>query len=365
MGEEAGDKSEEPTPHKLREARKKGQVAKSKEITTAVLVFVSFWVFKSTAAKDWMELVSYTNAVFNSIPTVPDQFEFANIMDLYWRSLWVMFRVLAPLMLTIFFVVIIIEGIQTGFLFSSESIIPKLEKINPMSGLKRIFSMKGLVQILLSLAKIIIVIFLTWNIIQAHLPQILSSMNDEPWTVMLLTGSLVFKIAMRIALFYIIIAILDYAYQRFSFRKQMMMTKQEVKEEYKRLEGDPTIKQRQRQIQREMAQNRQARKVPNADVVVTNPTHIAIAILYNPKLMKSPQVVAKGKRLVAEQIKAIADEHNVPIVENIALARGLYDAVEVGSEVPSEFYRAVAEVLAFVYRLGRNQKKRNNPANKS
>jgi flagellar biosynthetic protein FlhB len=177
------------------------------------------------------------------------------------------------------------------------------------------------------------------------------------WSLMILAAQLVFDIAMKVGMFYILIAAFDYFWQKHSFKKSMMMTKQEVKEEYKRLEGDPTIKQRQRQVQREMAQKRQMGQVPKADVVVTNPIHIAVAIGYDPKIMKSPQVLAKGKRLIAATIKRLAEEHNVPIVENIELAHNLYNTTEPGNAIPPNLYRAVAEVLAFVYRLGRNRDK--------
>ncbi len=264
MGEQSGDKTEEPTPHKLREARKKGQVAKSKEITTAILVLVSYYVFKSTAGHMWHYMVDFPKQLFELIPHSEYVLSMAFAVEMVWHGIIIFFLITAPIFLTTFVVAILVEGAQTGFNFSSESLTPKLEKLNPIEGIKRMFSVKGLVQIVISLIKIIIVAWITWNVIKDKLPEILGLMALPHWSLMLLAAQLLFEIAMKVGLFYILIAIFDYFYQRQAFKKSMMMTKQEVKEEYKRLEGDPTIKQRPRQIQREMAQKRQMGQVPKA-----------------------------------------------------------------------------------------------------
>jgi flagellar biosynthetic protein FlhB len=357
MGEQSGDKTEEPTSHKLREARKKGQVAKSKEITTAILVLVSYYVFKSTAERMWLYMVDYSKQIFELIPHSEYVLSMSFAIEMVWHGILIFFLITAPIFLATFVVAILVEGAQTGFNVSSESITPKFSKLNPLEGIKRMFSVKGLVQILISLVKIIIVSWITWNVIKERLPEILGLMAMPHWSLMMLAAQLVFDIAMKVGMFYILIAAFDYFWQKRSFKKSMMMTKQEVKEEYKRLEGDPTIKQRQKQVQREMAQKRQMGQVPKADVVVTNPIHIAVAIGYDPKIMKSPQVLAKGKRLIAATIKRLAEENNIPIVENIELAHNLYNTTEPGNAIPPNLYRAVAEVLAFVYRLGRNRDK--------
>jgi len=358
LGEQAGDKSEEPTPHKLREARKKGQIAKSKEITTALLVLATYQVFKVLAKNMWIQIVAFSQYVLRLLPTVKDTLNQANSASLIYMAISTLIKIIFPLLIFVFSIAIFIEMFQTKLMFSTESIKPKLEKINPLKGLKRMFSLKGVVMVLINLAKIATVAFITITTIRDSFAIIITTMTMTNWQLMLFVGSLVMKIATKVSLFYIFIALLDYYYQKYEFHKQMKMTKQEVKEEYKRLEGDPVIKQRQRQAQREMSQKRMMGGVPQADVVVTNPTHIACAIKYDPQTMKSPVLLAKGQRLVAEEIKKIAEMYEIPIIENVILARGLYDSTDINEQVPFELYKPVAEVLAFIYKLKRRRKSR-------
>jgi flagellar biosynthetic protein FlhB len=360
LGDQPGDKSEEPTPHKLREARKKGQIAKSKEITAAILVIATYQIFKGQAQKMWLEIVAFSEMIFRMIPDARDNFSEGSSVSLIYMSITNLIQYILPLLISVFVIALLAELMQTRFLYSTESVKPKLEKINPISGFKRLFSMKGLVMILINLAKIGIVFYITWTTISESLAEIITSMTMTNWQVMVFTGGLVMKIATRVALFYLFIAMLDYFYQRHAFHKQMMMSKQEIKEEYKRLEGDPIIKQRQRQAQREMSQRRMMGNVPGADVVVTNPTHIACALKYDTENMRAPILVAKGMRIIAEEIRRIADQEHIPIVENVALARSLYETTELNDEIPFELYKAVAEVLAFVYKLKNGRKQRNN-----
>jgi flagellar biosynthetic protein FlhB len=365
LGEQSGDKTEEPTPHKLREARKKGQVAKSHELTTAAVFVVSYLVLKNTAEGIWNTIVEYGSYVFGLIENSSNVSDVSFVLGLVQLGMITFFKAVLPVFIATFVVAVVIEALQTQFNFSGEAIQPKLEKLNPLEGIKRMFSLKGLVQMILSLIKIVIIFWIVWSVIKDQLPAILSAMSLPLWGVMGLAGGLVFTIAMRVAIFYILIAVLDYLYQRNQFRKSMMMTKQEVKEEYKRLEGDPIIKQRQRQAQREAAQRRMMGGVPKADVVVTNPVHLAVALQYNAAEMKAPLVLAKGQRLLAQEIKQVAEEHNVPVVENEWLAREIFKTTDIGQEIPIDLYRAVAEVLAFVYKLGRNKaqlKKQRVPA---
>lgn len=356
MGEQSGDKTEEPTPHKLREARKKGQIAKSKEITTALVFLVSYVVLKNTAVSMWQHMVDYGSYIFGLIENSSQVVEVGFDLGLIQMGMMTFFRSVLPVFIATFVIAVVVEAFQTQFNVSTEQLTPKLEKLNPLEGLKRMFSIKGLVQMILSLAKIVVIFWIIWSVIQGQLPAILSAMSLPLWGVMGLTGDLVFTIAMRVAIFYVLIAIFDYFYQKQQFKKSMMMTKQEVKEEYKRLEGDPIIKQRQRQAQREAAQKRMMGGVPKADVVVTNPVHLAVALQYNAVEMKAPVLLAKGQRLVAQEIKDIAEAHNIPVVENEPLAQQLFKTTEVGQEIPADMYRAVAEVLAFVYKLGRNKR---------
>jgi flagellar biosynthetic protein FlhB len=362
VGEESGDKTEEPTPHKLQEARKKGQVVHSKEVTTAVMLLFTYKLFSSLAEKIWYQLVEFGASMFNHIKDIGLQLDIGTAHSLVAEAIWTILKTMFPLLIPVFFATIIVSMLQTQFLFSSESMKPELSKLDPMKGLKRIFSLKGMIQILITIVKIALVALITYSIIKNHLDQVINAMTMDPFSIMVFVAQLIMEIAMKVGLFYLGLAILDYFYQRYEFFKSMKMTKHEVKEEYKRLEGDPLIKQAQRQKQREMAQKRQRKSVPGADVVVTNPVHLACAIRYKPEIDKAPVLLAKGQRLFAEEIKKIAEEQFIPIVENESLARGIYNSTEAGEEVPPDLYRAVAEVLAFVYKLGRNKhKQRNKP----
>lgn len=360
MGEQAGDKTEEPTPHKLQEARKKGQVAKSKEITTAALLLLTYKVFEAVAPEMWYRILDYGQFMWRQVSTAKDMLDLGYSAVLLNHAINTLLMTMLPIFLVIFFTAVIVENAQTQFLISSESMKPKLEKLDPLAGLKRIFSMKGFIQILITILKIIIVAWIVWGVIKKNIPVIITALNMDPWTLMLFVGGLVMTIAMKVGGFYIGIAILDYLWQKQEFQKSMKMTKQEVKEEYKRLEGDPVIKQAQRQKQREASQRRQQGNVPNADVVVTNPIHLACAIRYDPEVDKAPLLLAKGQRLQAEEIKRIAEENFIPIVENEPLAQQIFHKTEPGDAVPPELYRAVAEVLAFVYKLGRNKGRSKN-----
>jgi flagellar biosynthesis protein FlhB len=353
MGEDSGEKTEEPTPHKLRDARKKGQIAKSKEITSAIMVIVSFYTFSAVARKMWMNIVDISYQTFNYIP---QEFN-ASIVGLLLKDVLIMFfMTLGPLFAFNFMTAIIVENLQTGFLFSLASIEPKFSKLNPIEGMKKFFSMKQWVELLKSLIKMSVVIYLIFSVLKKEFFMVLLAQQLSLWQLMSFTGSLVMKIIVKVGGFYIIIAIFDYLYQKYEYIKSMKMSKKEIKDEYKRLEGDPTVKQRLREAARQLSQGRQMGAVPGADVVVTNPIHIAIALEYKPNKMRAPVVLAKGKRLVAEEIKRLAEKNSIPIIENPPLAQGLFKTTEPGMEVPPPFYRVVAEILAFVYNLKKKRK---------
>lgn len=357
MGEQSGDKSEEPTPHRLREAREKGQVAKSKEITTAFLLLASYLVFRYTGEMIWNELSGMTQAVFQQIPNTSD-FGLAFVGSVLLIALRAFAMSVIPIFIVTVIIALIAEALQTGFVTAIDPLSPKLERINPIEGFKRMFSMTGFVELIKSIIKIIIVFIITWYAVKDDLPYIIAIMNSHPWDAIVLGGSIAFKIAIRVGIFYLFVAILDYFYRRWEYMKNLRMTKQEIKEEYKRLEGDPQIKQRMRDLQRAMSNQRMMAAVPGADVVVTNPTHLAVAILYDAAKMKAPSLVAKGRHLVAEEIKKIADNNNIPVIENEPLARSIFASTKVGQQISSELYQAVAEVLAFVYKIKKDRARR-------
>jgi flagellar biosynthesis protein FlhB len=357
MGEDSGDKTEEPTPHKLRESREKGQIAKSKDITAVTMIFVSFFTLKASVAHLWDSMDTILRQSFGYIPLA---FSESVVGQLLKETTFSFLLAMAPLFAVTFVTALIIESLQTGFLFSMSSIAPKLEKLNPIEGFKKFFALKQYVELVKSSIKMAIVIWLIIIVIIEDFPIVILSQSLSPFQVMAFTGDLVMKVVVRVGLFYIAVAVFDYFYQKHEHLKSMKMTKKEIKDEYKRLEGDPQIKQRQKEASRQMSMGRQMGSVPGADVVVTNPTHIAIALAYKPDKMKAPVVLAKGKLLVAETIKRIAAQHNVVIVENVALARALFPVVEVDTEVPPQYYKAVAQILAFVYNLRKKRGQRQD-----
>ncbi len=272
-----------------------------------------------------------------------------------------MFFALLPILAVAFLASLLAEAMQTGFVFSLDPLSPKLEKINPLEGFKKMFSLQGLVELIKSMLKIGIVFYIAWLAIKEDLPLIIVISQATPWDILKLGGEITYKIALRVGLFYIIVAILDYLYRRWEYMRNMKnlkMTKQEVKEEYKRLEGDPMVKQRMRDLQRQAAHQRMMGSVPQADVVVTNPTHIAVALKYKTEAMPAPIVLAKGQRKIAEEIKQIAESHEISIIENEPLARSIYRTTKVNQSIPPELYQAVAEVLAYVYKIKKDRQDR-------
>ena len=355
MAEDSGDKTEEPTPHKLSEARKKGQITKSKEVTSAFGYIAAYVALRSVAQPLWDHMVNLSHYVFGRMSNVALS-DGAFTQEILVQAMISFLLAIGPLFLVVFLVSLIIEYFQTGGMMSTESIAPKIEKLNPIEGFKKMFALKGLVTLFINLVKIFLVFWISFKVLMDRYPLIITTVNNDLWLTMGFVGDTVFTIAMRIGVFYIAVAAFDYLFQRHEFMKQMKMSKQEVKEEYKRLEGDPQIKRRMREMQREMSQGRMMGNVPKSDVVVTNPTHYAVALKYDAKTMRSPIVLAKGQRMQALEIRKIAEEHFIPIVENQSLARALYKVTDAGEEIPYELFKAVAEVLAFVYNLKKKRR---------
>jgi len=354
MGEDGGEKTEEPTPHKLREAKKKGQIAKSKDFTAAILIITSFYTLKAFSVYIWENISAFSHLIFTQIP---EDFSYSKVGLILQETLMVFVITMAPIFGIIAGVALIIEAIQTGGVIAFDPIQPKFSKLNPIEGFKKFFSLKQYVELVKSVLKMAIVIYLLYTVLKDELVMVVISQEMTHYQVIAFVGRIVMEVVARIGLFYIIIAIADYLYQRYEYIKGLRMSKKEIKDEYKKLEGNPLIKQRQRDMARQMMQSRQMGSVPGADVVVTNPIHIAIAIRYKSNDMAAPKVVAKGKRLVAKEIRRIAEDNKVPIVENPPLAQALYKVTEVDMEVPPNYYKAVAEILAFVYNL---KKKRSH-----
>lgn len=351
MAEESGgqEKTEKATSRKREKAREEGQTVKSQEIANVLVLLTGISILYIFGYLFYPNMLEVLQENLN-VETVP-RFDIQYCLTLFNRNAWHFFSLVLPVMGAVFLMALAANMLQVGFEVSSKAITPKLDKLDIIKGFGRLFSLKSLMELLKSLIKLTVIGAVAFFVIKGEMQE-LEKLNHAAVSYIflyLLKG--IFKIFIWVVLIMIIVAIIDYSYQKWQFEKDQRMTKQEVKEEYKETEGDPQVKSRIRSIQIQAARKRMMQQVPSADVVVTNPTHLAIAIKYDPLSMAAPQVVAKGAGHIAERIKALASEHHIPVVENKELARNLYKLIEVGEQIPSEFFRAVAELLAYVYKL--------------
>ncbi len=342
-----GDKTEEPTAKKRQDARKKGQVAKSQELNTAFVLLAGFLVLKILWEYIYTNIADYSIYIFSHLEM---GFSTESITELFLGIMILMGKTALPIMIGILIFALGINFFQVGFMISEEAIGFKLEKLNPINGFGRIFSKRTIVELFKSLFKILVIGFFLYLYLKDEIPFMPYFIYyDLPYSLAEIADK-IFTMSFQVIAVIMVLAVADYSYQTWQTTQDLMMTKQEVKDEYKQTEGDPQIKGKIKQKQRQMAMSRMMSEVPKADVIVTNPTHLAIAIQYQPGMI-APVILAKGQDLVARRIKEVAKEHRIPIVENKPLARALYEAVEVGGVVPQELYKGVAEVLAYVYKL--------------
>ena len=360
MADTAQDKSEPATPRRREETRKRGQVAKSTDLTAAVVLLGAL-----TVLYVMRESLVGRMQVFlqHCLGDAGDDFASADAaVTLFIWGGRALAEMVLPLMVTVFILALVTSFGQVGAMFRLTPITPSLNKINPLSGLKRMFSARSAVHLVMGLAKTCVLSLVTYSTLNGHIDALAQASLMSHWAIAKVAIDLVFTLCLRLALALLILAILDLIYQRWKYERDLRMTKQEIKEELRRMDGDPHIKRRRRDIQVQMTIQRIRSAVPKADVVVTNPTSFAVALKYDPQTMNAPKVTAKGADHMARRIREIAIEHGIPIVERPPLARALYRTVEVGHEVPAQFYRAVAEILAYVYELaGRGY--RRQPAN--
>lgn len=350
----AEEKTEQPTQKKKKDARERGQVAKTNEFSTALLLLGGFSTLYLLADYLVAEIFGFTSEFFSDRMYALD-FTMADIHPFFINIVWQGVRLVGPFMAAALVIGLVSQAAQVGFLFTTKPLQPKLERINPLSGFKRIFSKRAIVELLKALLKIVLVGWVTWILLRNKLSVFPDLTLLHPAEAVAIVGRMVFQIGLWIGILLVVIAAADYSFQRFELRRNLMMTKKEVREELKESEGDPLLRSRMRQRQREIASRRMMAEVPTADVVVTNPTHLAVALRYDASREHAPVVVAKGAGRVAERIKAIAEEHDIPVVEDVWLARTLYHTVAVGTVIPETLYKAVAELLAFVYRLKRKR----------
>ena len=343
-----GEKTEEPTSKKRSDARNKGQVARSQELNAAFVLLAGFFVLRVLWEYIYTNIAEYSAHIFSNLATNSVTNE--AIMQTFLEIIQLLTKTSFPVMLGIMLVGLAINFYQVGFVISTAKLGFDLNKLNPINGFGRLFSKRSIVELFKSLFKILIIGFFLYLYLKDEIPFMPYFIYyDLPYSLAEIADK-IFTMAFQVIAVIMVLAVADYAYQIWQTTQDLKMTKQEVKDEHKQAEGDPQIKGKIKQKQRQMAMARMMQEVPKADVIVTNPTHFAVALLYEQG-MSAPQVVAKGQDLVAQRIKEIARENNVAIVENKPLARALFDTVEIGGFVPEELYKAVAEVLAYVYKL--------------
>lgn len=342
-----GEKTEEPTAKKRADAAKKGQVGRSQELNTGFVLLIAFFVIKMLWEHIYSEIYMFATYTYSHLMLNLDT---ESILQLFISIVMLLVKTVFPVMFSVLIIGLAINFFQVGLNFNTEAIGLKLDKLNPINGFGRIFSKRSLVELVKSLLKILIIGFFLFRCLKEEIPFMPYFIYYDLATSLEEVSKILFAMAFQVIAVILVLAVIDYAYQKWQTTQDLKMTKQEVKDEMKQSEGDPQIKGKIRQKQRQMAMSRMMQEVPKADVIVTNPTHFAVALSYEQG-MKAPLVVAKGADLVAQKIKRIAKENRVPIVENKPLARALYAAVEIGDAVPENLYQAVAEVLAYVYRL--------------
>lgn len=342
------EKTEAPTPRRLAEARERGQIARSIELNAAAALIGSIWLLQGpgkTMAKNLGEVIQSTIANLSM-----DELTSTALRTLLFEDILMFLFPFGQIVLGLMVIGLAVSAAQTRLAIASKRPFFDFGRLNPINGIKRIFSMQGLVEVLKSLLKLVIVGWPVYSYVSSNMEGIIRLANMDLASGISSFVSIAVNIMWRVAGAYIVLAIADYVYQVWNHRRGLKMSKQEVLDEFKKTEGDPLLRGRIRAQQRRIARMRMMAKVPKADVVVTNPTHFAVAVVYEQEKMEAPQVVAKGSFELAQRIVELAKENNVPVVENVPLARALYKHVDVDGEVPPDLYVLMAEVLAFVYR---------------
>lgn len=347
----AAEKTEKATPRRREEEREKGRVAKSQDVNTAILLlftFIMLAVYGRSMKEQLATLYEYTFTEYIhwevTIETIP---------LLVTEIISEVAKVILPVMGVAFIAAIAANLLQVGFLFTTEPLVFDLKKIDPIQGAKRIFSVRAFIELLKSFFKILFIGIVTFAVIWLYKDDMMMLALKNAEQAITFFGQITMTMGIAAIIALLVLAVLDYVYQRYDYEKNIRMSKQEIKDEHKDIEGDPLIRSRMREKQRQIAMQRMMSEVPEADVIITNPTHYAIAIRYDEEKAEAPFVVAKGMGHIAQRIIDIAEAHDIISVENKTLARALYNEVEIGEVIPEKFYQAVAEVLAYVYRLER------------
>ncbi|OEH91276.1 flagellar biosynthesis protein FlhB [Bacillus solimangrovi] len=345
----SGEKTEKATPKKRNDARKKGQVAKSQDVGTALILFFVFLLF-------WFAGEIFGNQMFVIIQHALQEYIYWDITQENVHKMFVEYSTMGVMLVAPIMLVTMIAGLaanymQVGFMFTTEVLKMDLKKLNPISGFKKIFGIRSIVELFKSILKISFVGTATFAVLWMNFDKVLLLSQMSIAEGVAVIGNLIVQMGLTASLLLLVLSSLDYMYQKFEHEKQLRMSKQDLKDEHKNTEGDPKIKSKIKEKQRQMAMQRMMQEVPQADVVITNPTHFAVALKYDEEKADAPYVVAKGVDYMALKIRQIASNHDIETVENRPLARALYADAEIGQTIPEEFFKTVAEILAYVYRL--------------
>ncbi len=350
-----GEKTELPTGKKLSDARGEGQVAKSKEIITAISlmsIFILVKVYISTLGQKFIECFNEFFGMFGKVVSDSSAgFKMSTAAGLFQAAMYDIVIMLLPIFVVAIIIAVLGNALQQKWKVTAKPMKPKFSKLSPISGFKRMFSFKQVVEVLKSTLMIIVILYVVYSTINDKMYLLFTFYDVTLYEALSIIGGIVTDLGIKISAVFLIIGFADLIYQRRKFKNDMMMTKQEIKDEYKNSEGDPQVKGQIKRKMQEASRKRMMQALPEADVVITNPTHFAVALKYEANSGKAPMVIAKGADYLAFQIKDKAKEYKIEIVENKPLARLLYHNVDIGAEIPSELYQAVAEVLAFVYTL--------------
>lgn len=345
-----GERTEKATPKRRRDERKKGNVLQSKDIVTVFTLIGGFYALKLTFLSSYSALkgcmLKYFSFMQNKTELTQDL-----VREIAFDSTLVAVRIIAPLMACIVILSIAATVFQTKPLFVLDSLKPKFNRLSPLQGFKKIFSVRSIVEVLKGIIKISILFYLLYSFIEKQITELPKLFTLEIPAACAYIFQTVFDMALRIGLAFAVISVFDYFYQRWEYERQLKMSKQEIKEEYKQLEGDPQIKGKIKEMQRKMAMSRMMQQVPDADVVIRNPTHFAVALRYDPEKHDAPVLLAKGRDEMALRIVRVAEENEIYVIENKPLARAIYASTDLNQQLPPEFYGAVAEILVHVYRI--------------
>lgn len=356
MSQESGaEKSLPASARKKERAREDGNVPKSQDMNAVVSLAAALLTLLIFGAYMMRSMILMGQFYFgNAHQLAGPETPFSVVM---YQGIMVLGIIVGPFALAMVVAALIVNYLQVGVLFSVKAIQPKFSRINPLTGAKRFVSLRSLVELLKSLAKLAVVLTVIWLFLRSQMEELVTLMALSPWQLAPEVGWMVVGIWWRVVAAMLVIGVADLFFQRWQHERDLRMTVQEARQEAKELEGDPQIKRRVRQLQRQMAMQRMMQDVPTADVIITNPTHYAVALRYDAREMSAPTVVAKGMRLIADRIRETANEHKVPIVQRPELARTLYRTLDIGETVPESLFRAVAEVLSFVYQIDQRMEK--------